>query len=138
VILYLDSSSIVKLYAQEPGTAETKRLVAEAKKVASSRIAYAEVRAAFVRKRREGILSPADYTQALSRLRVDWPRFVVVGVTQQVVELAGDLSEAHRLRGMDAIHLASAKTLAAEVDEPVQVLTSDPRLHEAAAAEGMA
>ena len=138
MILYLDSSSIVKLYAQEPDTAEMKRQAADAEEVASSRIAYAEVRSAFARKRREGLLSFADYTEAVSALRAEWRRFVVVDVTQQVVELAGALCETHKLRAMDAIHLASAKLLASGAGAPVRVSSSDPRLREAAAAEGMA
>lgn len=138
MILYLDSSSIVKLYAQEPDTAEMKRQAGAAGEVASSRIAYAEVRSAFARKRREGLLSVADYTEAVSAFRVEWRRFVVVDVTQQVVELAGDLSDTHRLRGMDAIHLASAKLLAGGAKTPVRISSSDPRIQEAAASEGMA
>ena len=138
MILYLDSSSIVKLYAQEPDTAEMKRQAADAEEVASSRIAYAEVRSAFARKRREGLLSFGDYTEAVSALRAEWRRFVVVDVTQEVVELAGGLCDTHRLRGMDAIHLASAKVLAAEANVPLRISSSDPRLREAATAEGLA
>ncbi len=138
MILYLDSSSIVKLYADEPDSADMERQVAAAEDVASSRIAYAEVRSALARKRRERGLSPADHAKAVSTLRAEWSSFVVVDVTQQVVGLAGDFTDAHRLRGMDAIHLASAKLLADESGVPVRISTSDPRLREAAAAEGMA
>ena len=138
MILYLDSSNIVKLFLQEPDTAEMKRQAAAADKLASSRIAYAEVRSAFSRKRREGHLSLAEYQEATSGFGIEWRGFLVVEVTQPVVELAGDLCETHKLRGMDAIHMASAKLLAAGIQTPVRVSSSDTRLRAAAAAEGMA
>ena len=138
MILYLDSSSIVKLFLQESDSAEIERLAAAADELASSRIAYAEVRSAFARKLREGHLSPEGHHEATSSFVIEWQDYAVIEVTQQAVELAGDLCDVHKLRGMDAIHLASAKILAAEVDEPVRISTSDSRLIEAAVAEGMA
>ncbi|MBM4040138.1 MAG: type II toxin-antitoxin system VapC family toxin [Planctomycetes bacterium] len=62
----------------------------------------------------------------------------MVEATQRVVELAGDLCDLHKLRGMDAIHLASAKLLAQEAEVAVRISTSAPRLREAPVAEGMA
>jgi predicted nucleic acid-binding protein len=138
VILYLDSSSIVKLYVQETDTAEMKRQAAAAEEVASSRIAYAEVRSALARKRREGGISQAEYARTVAAFRSEWLHITVQEVTQQVVELAGAFCEAHKLRGMDAIHLASAKLLADATEAPVRISSSDPRLREAATAEGMA
>ena len=138
MILYLDSSDIVKLYAQEADSERMKGLVAQAADLATSRIAYAEVRCALSRKRREGLVAPGDYAKAVSAFRTDWRRFVVVEVAQQVVELAADLSEAHVLRGMDAIHLASAKLLADSLSVPIRVSSSDQRLGAAAKAEGLA
>jgi len=138
VILYLDSSSMVKLFLLEPDSLAVRSQAGAADRLASSRIAYAEVRSAFARKHRDGDLSASDYREATSRLSVRWRGYFVVEVTQQVVELAGDLCESHRLRGMDAIHLASAKLLAAETAMHVRISSSDPRLQEAAAVEGLA
>jgi hypothetical protein len=42
VILYLDTSAAVKLYASEPGSAETRPAVAQAEQIASSLLGYVE------------------------------------------------------------------------------------------------
>jgi len=138
VTLHLDSSDMVKLFLQESDSAATKRLAGAADELASSRIAYAGVRSAFARKQRDGYLSPEDHRKANSSLAIAWKDYIVVEVTQRIVELAGDLCGTHSLRGMDAIHLASAKLLAQESGVTVRISTSDPRLREAAVAEGLA
>jgi len=138
VILYLDSSHIVKLCVEETGSADVEALVASADDTATSRIAYAEVRSALARKRREGGISDEEYAHTVAAFRSEWPHLLIKEVTQQVVELAGELCETHKLRGMDAIHLASAKLLAEGAKTPVRISSSDPRLREAATAEGMA
>ena len=51
--LYLDTSSLVKLYVDEPGSDAVHRLVGTATAVATSSIAYTETRAALTRRRRE-------------------------------------------------------------------------------------
>ena len=51
VILYLDTSSLVKIYVAEQGSKDVQALVAQATVVATSRVAYPEMRAAFARRR---------------------------------------------------------------------------------------
>jgi uncharacterized protein with PIN domain len=50
VILYLDISAKVKLYADEPGSVLVRQAVAKAEIIASNIIAYAETRVALARK----------------------------------------------------------------------------------------
>jgi predicted nucleic acid-binding protein len=57
LILYLDTSALVKLYVEEAGTGEVATRVDEATIVATCRVAYAQARAAFARHRREGGLA---------------------------------------------------------------------------------
>jgi uncharacterized protein len=80
----------------------------KAEGLATSRIAYAEARAAFARKRREQGLSRADYRSVVDDLDEDWGDYFIVDVSEGVVRAAGILAENHVLRGVDAIHLASA------------------------------
>lgn len=105
--LYLDTSSLVKLYVSEPGTDVVRRLVDEATIVATSVIAYPEVRAALARRGRERALGPAAFVLAKRTLDADWPRFFTVDVTASLCREAGDLAERYRLRGYDSVHLAS-------------------------------
>ena len=105
--LYLDTSSLVKLYVAEPESASVRRLVENADIVATAAIAYPEARAALARRRREGGLRPGVFTAAKRALDDDWPRYLVVDVTVALCRDAGDLAERHGLRGYDSVHLAA-------------------------------
>lgn len=133
MILYLDTSSLVKLYIDEPGTQEVRSLVAEADLVTSSVVAYPEARAALARRRREASLTAAEHRRAKSALDTDWPRLLTLDVTETLGKRAGDLAERHRLRGFDALHLASFLAVAEEfAGEPVQFSSADRALNRAA------
>jgi predicted nucleic acid-binding protein len=58
VTVHLDSSSLVKVYVQEPGTEVVRGLLLQAATATTSVIAYAEVRAALARLRRKRGLAP--------------------------------------------------------------------------------
>lgn len=114
MILYLDTSSLVKLYVVEPGSRAVQREVERAELVTTSVLAYAEARAALARRRREKSLTPAGYRRARSAFEADWPRLLTLEVAESLARRAGDLAERHRLRGFDALHLASYLTVAEE------------------------
>lgn len=105
--LYLDTSSLVKLYVEEPESALVRRLVKNADIVATAAIAYPEARAAMARRRREGGLRPRAFTAAKRALDDDWPRYFAVDVTAALCGEAGDLAERYSLRGYDSVHLAA-------------------------------
>jgi uncharacterized protein len=137
VILYLDTSSLVKLYVSEKETPATKQLVGAMEVIATSRLAYVEARAAFARKRRERGVGPKDYRNIVQNLDNDWESYFVVDISDTLVKMAGQLAEKHALRGYDAIHLASALTLRREGDQPVAFSCFDGRLSVAAHREGL-
>ena len=105
--LYLDTSSLVKLYVAEPDTEAVRRLVDDAAIVATSQIAYPETRAALARRRREGALSARAFATARRTFEADWARYFAVEVTASLCREAGELAERLRLRGYDSVHLAS-------------------------------
>jgi uncharacterized protein len=107
LILYLDTTSLVKLYVEEAGSDEVHGFVEEASTVTTSQVAYAEARAAFARRRRERALSPRGFAVAKRAFDADWDHYVAVAVTRDRCREAGELAERYRLRGFDAIHLAS-------------------------------
>lgn len=102
---------LVKLYVEEEDRELVVRAVAESEMVATSTIAYAEARATFARKRREGNLDDEGHEQAVSDLCGDWPAYARLYVSDLLSYRAGDLAQQHALRGYDAIHLASALRL---------------------------
>jgi predicted nucleic acid-binding protein len=135
VILYMDTSSLVKLYVSEKETPATKHLVEATEVIATSRLAYVEARAAFARKHRERGVGLRDYRNILQIFDNDWESYFVVDISEALVKMAGQFAEKHALRGYDAIHLASAVTLRREGDQPVAFSCFDSRLSLAARRE---
>ncbi len=135
MILYLDASAIVKLHIQETHTSELMKLVLDESgrgaRVTTSCVSYAEVLAAFARN----VVDEAD----LNRLNADflrtWPRYHVVFLDQNVLNMAGILSRSHRLRGFDALHLASALAARRRREKAI-FLVFDKMSSKAAEAEG--
>ena len=119
MILYLDTSSLVKLYVEEPGSADVESWVGSAEVTVTSLIAYAESRAAFFRRFREHAYSSKDYKRLVSQFESDWKNFMAIHVTGELVRRAGDYAEKYGLRGFDAIHLASAVMLREKLASPV-------------------
>ena len=105
--VYLDTSSLVKLYVSEPGSGAVRALVDGATIVATSCIAYPETRAALARRRREGALRRATFVSAKQAFEADWPTYLALEVTMGLCHEAGELAERYRLRGYDSVHLAS-------------------------------
>jgi len=137
MILYMETSNLVKLYVHELGSEMIKEQVQEVETLATSVVTYAESRAAFARKWREKELGYKDHNKIKAGLLRDWGRYYVIGIFDETVMLAGDLAEKHALRGFDALHLASAVLLSRAVAAPIAFSSSDLKLRQAAAKEGL-
>lgn len=137
MILYLDTSALVKLYVAEAKSDAVKQLVEAAEVIATSRLAYVEARAAFARKRRERGVNPRDYQTILHDFERDWESYFIVDVAEILVKSAGQLAEKHALRGYDAVHLASALAVQREGGQPVNFSCFDGGLARAARREGL-
>lgn len=156
MILYLDTSALVKLYVQEEHREDVRRAVRAAEVVAISEIGFVEARSAFARREREGTFSEEGHDREVRRLRRDFDEgYLVCPVTAEVVARAGVLARKHALRAYDAVHLATALALRDEAREVrderaeqsaeneeavitvVELLTYDSPLAEAARKEGV-
>jgi predicted nucleic acid-binding protein len=137
MILYCDTSALIKLYIVEAESPEMMERVTQAEAVAVSRIAWAETFAALARRARE---VPADMPvmeQAKQAFSRDWPNLLVTDVTQTIVELAGDFADTFALRGYDSVQLATARHIQQVTQLPVQFACFDLRLNKAAKLLGM-
>jgi predicted nucleic acid-binding protein len=133
VTLYLDTSSLVKLYVTEAGSDVVRQLVGEASVVATSTVAYAEARAAFARLRRDGGLTASKLAVAKQELEAQWPTYLVLEATETLCRAAGDLAERYALRGFDSIHLASFAEIARRAGvRDTRFSSFDDRLNQAA------
>jgi PIN domain. len=137
MILYLDTSSLVKLYVKENGSDEVKALFDGARVVATSQAAYAEACAAFARKHRQGNFTDERYHTVITNLQQDWGAYFALDVSWPVSRLAGELAERHGLKGFDAIHLASALTLKTRLGAMITFSSSDHKLEDATHSESL-
>jgi predicted nucleic acid-binding protein len=102
--------------------------------VASSILSYPEAHAALAAARRGGPLGAIAHRQAREDFEAVYGELLVIGVDAQLAGRAGQLAEQLGLRGYDAVHLASALALAADVT----FVSWDVQLRRAAAASGCA
>lgn len=142
MILYFDTSSIVALVLAETSRHDTlMTLVDEADYVATSRVSYAEARAALDLARREPRRSPRlnedAYNKAVSALNRDWPSYRRVNISERLVKSAGQLADTRHLKGYDAVQLASALVAKERIGDVLSFSTWDQQLARAASAEGL-
>jgi predicted nucleic acid-binding protein len=138
LILYLDTSALTKLYVEEAGSAEVRRLVEASGIVATARVAYPEARAALARRCREGAFSAEGLRRATAALDADLASFAIIELAADLAHAAGDLAETQALRGFDAVHLASALEFARMAGETPVFCCADDRLSAAAGRLGLA
>lgn len=137
MIAYVDTSALVKLYVSEVGSPEAREKLDRANSLATSQVTYVEVRAAIARRAREGDVSLEAKEELLSTLEADWEHYAVVAVSNPLCRLAAELCDRHPLRGVDALHLASALTVKVQSGQPVMFLCFDEKLRSAAHEEGL-
>lgn len=135
-VAYFDSSALVKLVVDEPGSDDASRLWDGADEVYASRVAHPQVRAALAAAGRAGHLDDADARSAAARWQELAAAIRRVELTAEVEARAGELADQHALSGFDAVHLASALVVAAAA--PLVLATWDRRLASAATSTGLA
>lgn len=134
MILYLDTSALVKLVVAERGSDAVDALVATTEYAVSSVIAYAECRAAIARGAKAGRVDAAAAIRSLDQV---WGAVQTLDVDLRLSARAGELASGHLLKGIDALHLATALEIAAP-ELPVAFATFDRALARAARAERLA
>jgi predicted nucleic acid-binding protein len=120
---YLDSSAIVKLVVAEPESAALRSYVRRRAPLVASALARTEVGRALLPLGETAVRRGRDVLGALELVRVD----------DKTLDAAAALAPP-AIRSLDAIHLATAQRLGAEL---ARIVTYDERMAEAARALGM-
>jgi predicted nucleic acid-binding protein len=124
---YFDTSVIVKIYVEEPGTQEARALT-QTHQLLSSVILSIEAVSAFARRKALGELTAEAFTTVLQHFREDAQFFEWVELTPPVRQEAESILCQHSLRTLDAIHLASAATVKTQLELPaLSFITGDRR-----------
>ncbi len=141
-VAYLDSSSLVKRYVEEPGSNLVKEIYLKAYSgeltIAFSSWNMGEVLGAFDKAHSRGILSHKNFLSAKNRFLLETRRLVRLGVLRLIPVrfklLAGcwELLEKHHIYQADALQITSAKAANA-----TKFFTGDKKICEVANAEGL-
>lgn len=123
-LVYLDASAIVKLVVEEAESAALRDALRERPSRVSSALALVEVHLAVGRR------SPAPPPE---RAQTVLAGLTLIPVDRETLETASNLGE-HGLRALDAIHLATARSLG---DDLESLIAYDQRLLSAAQADGL-
>jgi len=105
MIVYADTSALVKLFVEEENSTATRDMLRGAQAMGTSLLTRAELGAALARGVRRGFLSEAEAREARRRLSMVWPTWIHIAVDEALVSRAEALAWKHGLRGYDAIHL---------------------------------
>jgi uncharacterized protein len=89
-IIYLDTSALVKRYAEERGTKMVANLLSSGELITTSILIYPEMKAAFSKKLRLKEIPEGSYKEAIENFEKDWgvPVFSLIGLTSEVAYLA--------------------------------------------------
>lgn len=135
MIAYFDTSALIPLLVDEPGSERASRIWDVADNVVAVRLIYAEARAALAHATRLGRLSAADLSRTIDALEGLYANLDLLEVDEHLVRRAGDLAQQHALRGYDAVHLAGAERIR---DDQAVLVAGDRDLCTAARTLGMA
>ena len=137
MIVYFDTSALLKRYVVEPDSDAVAALWRKASVIAASQILYAELAAAFARRRLELPASAPALDQAQETFRSDWTGIHRIPVDDEINRRVDELLARHSLRGADTIHLASAVAFRDLMQAEVTFACADRALVAAARAEGL-
>ncbi|HWL38422.1 MAG TPA: type II toxin-antitoxin system VapC family toxin [Frankiaceae bacterium] len=109
MIAYFDTSALVKLlFDDEPGRVVAFAAWVRSERVVASTLLYPEATAALARARRGHRLTSLTARAAFRLLEHLIEEVELVDPTRVLLWEAASMARGHRLRGYDAVHLASA------------------------------
>lgn len=128
MILYLDTSALVKRYVMEAGSKEVNALIEQAETVGSTVLARVEMASALAKSVHMNWVDAQDADNAWQDFLAHWQSFARLSVTPVLVERASRLAWEHGLRGYDATHFAAALLWQETLEIPITLATYDREL----------
>ncbi len=132
MITYVDTSTLLKLVVEEAGSDVAAVIWDSADALASVGLVVVEARAALAAAHRVGRLTGHQHREAKREAEALIEELHLVDVGEGLIAAAADLAEADGLRSYDAVHLAGALLIEAEI-----MTSADGALCEAASGRGL-
>jgi predicted nucleic acid-binding protein len=133
--LNFETSALLPIVIEEPSSRAASRLWDGAERVVSSRLVYAESRAALAMAHRMDRIDERGLREAVEDFESVHQQLDVIEVTESLMRQAGSFAEQFGLRAYDAVHLASAHLIS---DPEMVFAAGDHNLLGAAQAAGIA
>jgi len=137
MILYLDTSALIKAYIEEKYSEDVLQAITKTKIVASNVISYVELHAALARLQREQKLTENEINKFKKLFKQDWEDYLQVEVTEALLNTAAEFTEVFALRAYDSMQLASAHFLLKHTTQSLVFACFDNKLNQAARVLGL-
>jgi uncharacterized protein len=125
---YLDASGVMRMLLRaRAGHRAARQVWDEADDLVTVTLTYPEVCGALAAARRNRSLTGPGLERALATWDGLWAQVAPVLLDEPLAKVAGELAQAHALRGADAVHLAAAQATGCDL-----LLSADRKLCEAA------
>jgi predicted nucleic acid-binding protein len=134
LIAYFDTSAVVPLLVEEPGTPQCAEQWSVADRVVSVRLVKVEARAALAQAARQDRLTSRQLRATVDALDDLVAQLDLIDVDEDLIDGAAELAETHSLRAYDAIHLAAALAVG---DDDLVLVAGDRALLTAGSAVGL-
>lgn len=137
---FLDSSALLKRYLRETGTPYVLALHQDPTDLLYiAQIAGVEIVSAITRQTLGKNISKRKAQSAITQFRHDFEQsYVVLGVTDVLIQRAMGLAETHALRAYDAVQLATALIVAQYLTNVALIFVcADEQLNRVARVEGL-
>jgi predicted nucleic acid-binding protein len=137
MILYLDTSALVKRYVREARSDEVVTVIEQGEAAGSSVLARVEMASTLAKAVRQGWVEEKPALRAWDDFLDHWNSFTRLVISNAITERASGLAWEYGLRGYDAIHFASALVWQEAISAPVTLATFDRDLWLASQKAGM-
>jgi uncharacterized protein len=137
MIVYIDTSALVKRYIQEANSGDVVKLLDQADLAGSILLTRVEMASAFSKAVRMKWLDPQAAEGSWDDFLVHWHSFSRPVVTQPLIDRASHLAWDYGLRAYDATHLAAALLWQETLETPATLATYDRELWQAGQKTGL-
>jgi predicted nucleic acid-binding protein len=134
MILFFDTSALIKRYILEIGSNKVDELFEVAENIIVSPVTKIEAYSTLKRLLSTNLISNDDYETVKSNIDYDFGYFSVVSLNEEIEKEAIKLIEKYQLKTLDSIQLASCLYRKADISDFV---VSDVKLKTAAEAENI-
>lgn len=128
MILYFDTSALVKRYIWESNSDDVFTLFDQVEEVGSILLTKVEMASAFSKIIRMKWVDPNEAEIAWQDFLSQWSSFTRLAITTTLIDRASRLAKEYGLRAYDAMHLSAALNWQELLDMPVTIATFDREL----------